>query len=141
MSCWQQDSLLLICPGIYTQIYHRNLCPAVLIWKRVKKKQRRGRIISNFTNAKGETFPSLTVLWQPSWLLLGVISQFGLQDKGLPLPFSLAKKKMYLDTQLKLELTKLFWKVPGYFLFPHRQKVDRNVKTLIMVNINPICKR
>ena len=42
-------------------------------------------------------------------LLLGVISpQFGLQDKDLPLFFSLAKKRIYLDTQLKAELTNLF---------------------------------
>ena len=26
--CWQQDSLLLICPGIYPQIYHRTPCLA-----------------------------------------------------------------------------------------------------------------
>ena len=59
MLYWQQDSLLLICPRIYPQIYHRTPCPAVLICKKVKKKQRRGRIISNFTNAKEETFSSL----------------------------------------------------------------------------------
>ena len=28
--------------------------------------------------------------------------------KGLPLPFSLAKKGTYLDTQLKAELTNMF---------------------------------
>ena len=50
--------MLLLCPGIYPQIYHRTPCPAGLICKRVKKKQERGRIISNFTNAKGETFSS-----------------------------------------------------------------------------------
>ena len=51
----------MVCPGIYPQIYPRIACPAVLICKRIKKKQqqRRGRIFSNFTNAKGETFSSL----------------------------------------------------------------------------------
>ena len=97
-------ALLLICPGVYPQIYHRTPCPAVLICKWVKKKQRRGRIISNFTNAKGETFSSLMT----TKLLLGVISQCGFQDKGLPLPFSLTKKRIYLETQLKAELTNLF---------------------------------
>ena len=33
--CWQQDSLPLICPGIYPQIYHRTSRPAVLIYKGV----------------------------------------------------------------------------------------------------------
>ena len=72
--------------------------------KKERKKQRRGKIMSNFKNAKGETFPSLMT----TKLLLGVVSQCGLQDKGLPLPFSLAKKRIYLDTQLKAELTNLF---------------------------------
>ena len=41
-------------------------------------------------------------------LLIWVISpQCGLQSKGLPLPFSLAKERIYLDTQLKAELTNL----------------------------------
>ena len=140
MLCWHQDSLFLICPGIYSQMYHKTPCPAVLICKRVKKKQRRGRIISNFTNAKGETFSSLMT----TELLWGVISQRGLQDKGLPLPFSLAKKRIYLDTQLKAELTNLFWKLPGYSLFSHRQSRQWKCvecENLIMVNINPICKR
>ena len=35
LPCQQQDSLLLICPGIYPQIYHRTPCPAVLICKGV----------------------------------------------------------------------------------------------------------
>ena len=41
-------------PEISPQIYHRTPCPTVLICKGVLKKQRRGRIISNFT--KGKTF-------------------------------------------------------------------------------------
>ena len=31
--CWQQDSLLLICPGIYPRICHTNPFTAVLICK------------------------------------------------------------------------------------------------------------
>ena len=62
LTCWQQDSLLLAGPGIYPQIYHRTLCPAVLIYKGSNNNQRSGRIISNgekkmerhITN--GETF-------------------------------------------------------------------------------------
>ena len=37
-----------------------------------------------------------------------------LPQKGLPLPFSLAKKKIYLDTQLIVGLTDLFWKLPEF---------------------------
>ena len=40
-----------------------------------------------------------------------------------------------------LLLTALFWKLPGHSLFPHRQNIQRMVNTLLMVNINPICKR
>ena len=44
--------------------------------------------------------------------MLLVISQCApllvLSKKGLPLPFSLAKKRIYLYTQLKGELTDLF---------------------------------
>ena len=36
--------------------------------------------------------------------------------KVLLLSFSLAKKRIYLDTNLKEELTDLFWKLPGYSL-------------------------
>ena len=77
-------------------------CSAYL--KKGQKKQTKGRIISSFTNAKGEAFSPLMT----TKLLLGVISQCGLQDKGLPLSFSLAKKRIYLDIQLKAELTNLF---------------------------------
>ena len=35
LPCWQQDSLLLICPGIYPQIYHRSPCPVVFTCKGV----------------------------------------------------------------------------------------------------------
>ena len=37
--------------------------------------------------------------------------------------------------------TDLFWKLPGYSLFPHRQIKRRMVKTWLIVNINPIRKR
>ena len=36
--------------------------------------------------------------------------------KVLLLSLSLAKKRIYLDTNLKEELTDLFWKLPGYSL-------------------------
>ena len=119
LPCWQQDSLLFICPGIYSQIYRRTPCPAVLICKRVKRSKRGVGLFQISPMQKERLFH---LLWQPSWLLLGVTSQCGLQDKGLPLAFSLARKRIYLDTQLKAELTDLFWKVPEYSLFPHKAK-------------------
>ena len=36
LPCWQQESLLLISPGIYLQIYNRTQYPAVLICKEIK---------------------------------------------------------------------------------------------------------
>ena len=45
-------------------------------------------------------------------VLFGVVSQcdslLASSKKGLPLPFSLAKKGIYLDTELKGEITNLF---------------------------------
>ena len=37
--------------------------------------------------------------------------------KGLLFPFSLARKRIYLGTHLKEELTDLFRKLPAYSLF------------------------
>ena len=37
--------------------------------------------------------------------------------KVLSFPFSLGKKRIYLETQLKGEFTNLFWKFPGCSLF------------------------
>ena len=71
LPCWQQDSVLLTCSEIYTQIYHRAPCPAVLFFKGPKKRQRRGKIISNFT--KGQTF----FIFYDNQVLLKVISQCG----------------------------------------------------------------
>ena len=116
--CWQQDFLLLICRGIYPQIYDRTPCPAVLICNCGSKKSKGGIGLFQISQMQKER------LLMTTKLLLGVISQCGFQDKGLPLPFSLAKKKIYLDTQLKADLTNLFSKLPRYSLFPHRQRVN-----------------
>ena len=89
--CWQQDFLLLICPVIYPEIYHILQC---LFVRGFNKKQRRGRIISNFTKrffisyddqrpgAYGANFTMWLPLLAPS-------------KKGLHLPFSFSKKRKY----------------------------------------------
>ena len=41
---------------------------------------------------------------------------------SLSFPFSLGKKRVYLETQLKGEFTDLFWKLPGCTLFPQAEK-------------------
>ena len=69
-------------------------------------------MISNFT--KEETFSSLvttTCSWGLSHNVTSLLAPF---KKDLHLPFSLAKKRTYLDTQLEGELTDLFenWHVP-----------------------------
>ena len=42
--------------------------------------------------------------------------------KDLPISISLARNIIYLGTHLWEEFTNLFWKLPGYSLFPHRQR-------------------
>ena len=86
--------------------------PQCLFVRQSNKKQRRGRMISNFT--KEETFSSLvttTCSWGLSHNVTSLLAPF---KKDLHLPFSLAKKRTYLDTQLEGELTDLFenWHVP-----------------------------
>ena len=53
--------------------------------------------------------------------------------KGLPLPFSLAKKRAYLDTQLKTELTLFFWDR----MFSILTSRNRMMNTFIIVKILP----
>ena len=75
-----------------------------LFVRRYNEKQRRSRIILNFT--KVETFH---LLWQPrDGGNLTMRPPSCTLQKGLPLPFTLAKKRTYLDTELKEELTDLF---------------------------------
>ena len=129
------NRILLTGPGIYPQILELH-AQLYLFVRGSNKQQKRGRIISNFT--EGETF----FIFYNNQVLLGVISRctppsntaqkmtFSIKDffskcdqirsflqflcsvttlkKGLPLPFSLAKKRIYLDTHLKGELTDLF---------------------------------
>ena len=98
------------------------------------KKQRRGRIISNFT--KGETFSSLMTTKCSCGESHNVAALLAPFKKGLPLPVSLAKKRIYLTTQLTGELTDSFWKLRGFSRFP---RVGIGWWTLF--NINPTCKR
>ena len=56
--------------------------------------------------------------------------------KGLVLPFSLAKKIIYLDTQLKAELTSLFWDR----MFPLLTSRNRIMHTFIIFNITSTYK-
>ena len=58
-----------------------------------------------------------------------------LVKKGLLSPFSFARNKIYLDTDLKEELTNLFWKLTGYSLFPHRQSRQGFDHFANMINI------
>ena len=99
------------------------------------KKQRRGRIISNFTK-RIDFFISYD-----DQVLLEVISQCGPLlapfKKDLLLPFRLTKKSIYLDTQFKPELPDLFWDR----MFPILTSRNRIINTFMKVNITPTCKR
>ena len=55
-------------------------------------------------------------------VLLGVLSWCSppsrISQKSPSFPLQFGKKRTYLETQLKEELTELFWKLPGCSLFP-----------------------
>ena len=75
------------------------------------KKEGRGRIISNATKF-------FFLISYDNQVLLG--GNLMIWPPFLDSPrkaLSLGKKKIYLDTQLKAELTGLFWKLSGCFLF------------------------
>ena len=69
------------------------------------KNKRKGKIISNFTKER-----LFHILSQPSalWGNLTTHPVLAPSKKGVPLIFNLAKKIIYLDTQLKGGLTDLF---------------------------------
>ena len=102
--------LWLVLESIHKFIAELHVLQCLFV-KKSNKKQRRGRVISNFK--KGGTFSSLMTtkcFWR-------AISEYGPllspSKKGLSVPFSLVKKRIYLGIQLKGELTDLFWKLAG----------------------------
>ena len=82
------------------------------------KKYRRG----GFFHKKERLFH---LLWKLSALEGNLTMWFPFlhpPEKGLPLPFSLAKTRIYQDTQLKGQLTALLWKLPpACSLFSHTE--------------------
>ena len=89
-------------PGIYLQVYHRTLSPAGGL---IKNKEGVGL----FQILQKERL--FHVLYQPSYNL-AMWSPFASllhpSKKGLSFPFSLGKKRTYLETQLKGEFSDLF---------------------------------
>ena len=69
------------------------------------------------------------LLWQPSTLgnNLTMWPPSHPSKKGLSFPFSLGKKRIYLETQLKREFTDLFWKLT----------YDTTMNSFIINNIIP----
>ena len=61
------------------------------------------------------------VLYEPSDNLAMWSLFFHPSKKGLSFPFSLGKKRIYLETELKGELTDLFSKLTGHSLFPQTE--------------------
>ena len=82
-------------PGIYPQVYYRT-------------RENKGGIVLFQISQKERLFD---VLYQPSYDL-AMCSRFASllhpSEKGLYFPFSLGKKRIYLQTQLKGEFTDLF---------------------------------
>ena len=88
-----------------------------LIVRKSKKQQKRSRIISNLT--KGQNFSSFVTAkcsWDSSHNAASLLAP---SKKGLPL-FSLLKKRIYLDTQLKGDLMFPLM-LPWCFLFPQAE--------------------
>ena len=85
------------------------------------KKQRRGRIISNF----------ISYLYQPSDNIAMWSPFLHPSKKGLSFPFSLGKKRIYLETQLKGEF--IYWFILKIDSAPcsHRQSRNRMLRTLL----------
>ena len=133
MSCWQQDSLLLTGPGIYPQVYHRTLCPAVLFVRESNKKQRRGRIISNF----------ISYLYQPSDNI-AMWSPFlhPSKKKSLFFPLQFGSEENISGNSIERRVYILIY-FENWQGAPcsYRQSRNRMMNTFIIVNITPICKR
>ena len=101
------------------------------LFVRESNKKQRSRIVSNFKKRRLFHF-----LWQPSALGCNLTMWHPLLPpfkKGIPLPFSLAKKRTYLDTQLKTELTYLFWDR----MFSILTSRNRMMNTFVIVKIPP----
>ena len=90
-------------PEIYPQVYRRTACPAVLIVRR-SNKNKGG--LGLFQISQKERL--LHLLYQPSDNLATWSPLLNPSKKGLSFPFSLGKKRTYLETQLKGEFTDLF---------------------------------
>ena len=92
-------------------------------------------------NRMMNTFIIINIIPTSKRYFRGLIYACPLQ-KGFPSPFSLARNRIYLDTRLKVGITDLFWKLPGYSLLPYKQSRQSMVKNfLLMVKIKTICNR
>ena len=60
-------------------------------------------------------------------------------QKRLSFPFSLGKKRIYPETQVKGELLIYFENCQGA-PYSHRQSSNRMMNSFVIVNITPICK-
>ena len=93
-------------PGIYPQIYHTALCPAVLICKGVQQATK--EVQDYFKFLKRTDF----FIFYNNQVLLGAISQCGppscTSQKRPSSLLQFAKRRKYLDTQSKRDLTDSF---------------------------------
>ena len=126
-------------------IYSKLHALQYLFVTRSKEEQEKDRIISNFTkieifsisqpNVGGNltmrspmlhflkkaflspsVWPGREYTWRFIWK-----KSF---KKGLPSPFSSFRKIITMGTHLKEELTDLFWKLPGYYIFPQKEQEE-----------------
>ena len=120
--------------SIYKFITELNILQCLFV-RKSNKKQRRGRIISNFT--KRIDF----VIFYDNQVLLEVISECSAPSwtlqKRPSSPLQFGQEENILGHSLKAELTDLFWDRVSSVL----TRRNRMMITYIIVNINPTCKR
>ena len=120
--------------SIYKFIIELNILQCLFV-RKSNKKQRRGRIISNFT--KRIDF----VIFYDNQVLLEVISECSAPSwtlqKRPSSPLQFGQEENILGHSLKAELTNLFWDRVSSVL----TRRNRMMITYIIVNINPTCKR
>ena len=128
--CWQQDSSLLTSPGISPKVYHRTPCLQCLFVRGFNKKQKMGRIISNF----------ITYIYQPSdniamWFLLTPFQKRSL----FPLQFGQEDNISGNSIERRVYILIYFENWLGAPC-SHRQSRNWMMNTFIIVNIAPICR-
>ena len=137
LPCWQQASLVLICPGIYPQFIIELHVLHCLFVEGSNEKPRRGRIILYLT--EGETFSFLMTTKCSCWYSHSVIPFLHPPRKAFSLPLRFGQEKNIPGHSIE---NRAYWFVLKIArVFPFIMSRNRMMNTFIIVNITPTCKR